>query len=406
MKTSRMRQHNILSTLFTIALVACLTACTEVSPYGEALIEKYFLKVDNSTVVLEGTDYATVRVSAPDDVEWYVTDAPWWLNISPINGRGPSTLTISAAEDNPSTTARSETVRIKEDDYGLSSSFTVSQEGTRLSLSNEIIDATLSGGNTTVQVDANAAWTVSSAPTWVTCSPRSGTAGYSSVSITVSNNSGGAARSGNIIFKTNNSAVTAQIKVEQDGARLSLSKQSVELPADGGSATVEVDANDSWYSYAYNYSWLSYSPSYGNSGKTTVTMTATANTTTSSRSTTLVFSTGNVSAELSLSQPAAPYLTLDKSSLTFGKTGSTASVSVTSNSSWTASSNATWCTVSPTSGSNNGTIKVTTTTNNSGANRSATITVKWGTKTSTITVSQSYGETSIDRDDFSGDKKI
>ena len=71
--------------------------------------------------------------------------------------------------------------------------------------------------------------------------------------------------------------------------------------------------------------------------------------------------------------------------------GSPQNISVTSNEQWTATSDATsWCTVSPASGSNNGTVKVTVTANTSTSQRTAHVTVKGTTSgdVTTVTVTQ------------------
>jgi len=79
--------------------------------------------------------------------------------------------------------------------------------------------------------------------------------------------------------------------------------------------------------------------------------------------------------------PAAPSMTLSRSSLTYtgvqgGSTPANQSVTVTSNGKWTASDNAAWLSVSPTSGSGNGSISA-------GINLGG---VSVGTHTATITV--------------------
>ncbi|MBQ8485403.1 MAG: hypothetical protein IJ534_04600 [Bacteroidaceae bacterium] len=71
------------------------------------------------------------------------------------------------------------------------------------------------------------------------------------------------------------------------------------------------------------------------------------------------------------------------------QTGGKASLSFTSSGSWTATSSAAWCTVSPTSGnSGNATISITAADNDNYDDRTATVTLKSGNATQTIKVSQ------------------
>ncbi len=63
-------------------------------------------------------------------------------------------------------------------------------------------------------------------------------------------------------------------------------------------------------------------------------------------------------------------------------------LSIQSNTDWTATSSEEWLTLSPSSGTKNGTVKATTTTNNDSQDRTATVTVKAGNQTRTVTVTQ------------------
>ncbi|MGD0591270.1 MAG: malectin domain-containing carbohydrate-binding protein [Bacteroidota bacterium] len=84
-------------------------------------------------------------------------------------------------------------------------------------------------------------------------------------------------------------------------------------------------------------------------------------------------------------------LSVSTTSLSVGAAAnSTGSFSITSNVSWTVSSNQTWLTVSPASGSNNGTVTVTAQQNTGTSTRSATVTVAaTGVSSQTVTVTQS-----------------
>ncbi|MBR3799014.1 MAG: C10 family peptidase [Bacteroidales bacterium] len=81
-------------------------------------------------------------------------------------------------------------------------------------------------------------------------------------------------------------------------------------------------------------------------------------------------------------------LTVNPSSLSYTAAGESKTVTVTSNTSWTATSSANWLTVSPASGSNNGTITAVAAANTSSSQRTATITVSGSGITRTISVTQ------------------
>ena len=81
-------------------------------------------------------------------------------------------------------------------------------------------------------------------------------------------------------------------------------------------------------------------------------------------------------------------LTVNPTSLSYAAAGETKTVTVTSNTSWTATSSASWLTISPASGSNNGTITAVAAANTSSSQRTATITVSGGGLTRTVSVTQ------------------
>jgi rhamnogalacturonan endolyase len=82
-------------------------------------------------------------------------------------------------------------------------------------------------------------------------------------------------------------------------------------------------------------------------------------------------------------------LTASPTNISLGSGSSSQSITITSNVSWTASSNQSWLTLSSTSGSNNGTITATAAANTSSSSRTAIITISGGSISVTITVNQS-----------------
>ena len=82
-------------------------------------------------------------------------------------------------------------------------------------------------------------------------------------------------------------------------------------------------------------------------------------------------------------------LSVSPTSLSYTAAGESKTVTVSSNVSWTATSSASWLTISPASGSNNGTITAVAAANTATSQRTATITVSGnGTSARTISVTQ------------------
>ena len=82
----------------------------------------------------------------------------------------------------------------------------------------------------------------------------------------------------------------------------------------------------------------------------------------------------------------------------FSANAETQSVTVTSNLNWTASTTANWITISPSSGSNNGSFSVTVDANPTDNNRTGTVTVSGGNLSRTLTVIQEAAEISGELD--------
>ena len=95
---------------------------------------------------------------------------------------------------------------------------------------------------------------------------------------------------------------------------------------------------------------------------------------------------GNITRSISITQEGNnPYLSVSPSSVEFESTGGSKTCTISSNVSWTVSSNQNWCTVNRTSGSNDGTITITATSGNAAT---ATVTIKGGGITRNVSVTR------------------
>jgi mannan endo-1,4-beta-mannosidase len=81
-------------------------------------------------------------------------------------------------------------------------------------------------------------------------------------------------------------------------------------------------------------------------------------------------------------------LNVSPTTLSLAAAANTSTISVTSNVTWSASDNATWLTLSPTSGANNGSFTVSAQANTGTTSRSGTVTVSGGNLQRTIAITQ------------------
>ncbi len=171
---------------------------------------------------------------------------------------------------------------------------------------------------------------------------------------------------------------------------LSASPSSINMIAEGSQQMLTITANCDW-SITGSESWLTISSTSGNSNAT-ITLSATANMTSNSRSCTLTLQGGNLKRSITVTQSGSESkLTVSPTSLSFDYKEGTKTFDVQSNSSWTVSSDQSWCTVSPGTGSNNESVTVKVDQNNAETSRTATITVSGGGKTTGVTITQNGG---------------
>ena len=177
------------------------------------------------------------------------------------------------------------------------------------------------------------------------------------------------------------------------GNNLAVSTPSVSLAAGASSAPVAVTSNVAW-TVTDDQTWLSVTPGAG-TGNGSFTVSATANAATTSRSGTVSVSGGGMTRQIIITQAGqvANNLTVTPAALSLGAAAASASISVTANTSWMASDDQSWLSLSAASGSNNGTLMVSATANTSTVSRSGTVTVNGGGITRTIVVTQA-GESS------------
>ena len=168
--------------------------------------------------------------------------------------------------------------------------------------------------------------------------------------------------------------------------KLSVSPTSLTFGAnETATKTVAVTTDAPSWTVTAGASWITATKSGDN-----VNVRVSQNTSRSERSSIVTVKGGDASdAIFSVSQePAIPFLDVTPSSYNFSSSAGSTSISVTSNVSWSASSNATsWLTVSA-SGSNNGSFTINVTANSSTSSRSGVITVSGEGKTATVSVTQ------------------
>lgn len=245
------------------------------------------------------------------------------------------------------------------------------------------------GGEQTMTVTATAAWTISKneGSDWLTVKPESGVAGTTQVTLTAAENTTTGSRTATLTVKSGE--LTKSIDVSQSAANpvMSLDVSTLEFASGSGSKSIKITSNTSW-TVSSDQTWCSVSPTSGNNDGS-VTVKVEENSSTAERTATITVKSeaGDQAVKVTQSGVAA-MLTLDAGSLEFAAGSGSKMFRISSNTTWAISSNQNWCSVSPTSGSNDGSVTVSVDENTSISSRTATITVESSSITRTLAVTQ------------------
>ena len=249
------------------------------------------------------------------------------------------------------------------------------------------------GGEQTITVTATAAWTISKSEggDWLTIKPESGNAGTSQVILTAAENTTTESRTATLTVKSGE--LTKSISVSQSAANLeiSLDTNNLEFTSNGGIKTFKITTNTSW-TVACDQTWCSVSPVSGKN-ESNITVTVFENTSILERSAiiTVKSDVGNQTVKVN-QDGAAAALTLSENSIEFTSASGSQLFNITSNTSWTVSTDQSWCTVNLTSDSGNGSVTVSVGENTSTSERSATITVTSDAGNKIVNVTQNGAE--------------
>ena len=338
--------------------------------------------------------------SIESNTNWTITvsrNATDWLTVSPNSGSKNGVVAVTA-EANMLKSAREATVTVS--GGGLSRTVNVTQEGDILTVSETSLRFPASGDSRTFTVTSNLGWRVSSSESWLTVSPVSGY-DNSTVTATASANTSISQREAIITISGGDIKQTIRVTQSEGDAFLSVhtSDNYETEPADtiffessnSLSKTLFIHSNTSW-NVSSSESWISVSPTSGSSIQT-IEVNAETNISTLPRTATITFNGGGITRTVEVTQEGfIASLSSESTSYHVGSAGgSQAIVNIYATISWEVTTDAKWLTVTPASGTYNGSITVTTEANPIADPRTATITVSGGELTLTFTVTQSAG---------------
>ncbi|MFR9519956.1 MAG: BACON domain-containing carbohydrate-binding protein [Rikenellaceae bacterium] len=350
----------------------------------------------DSTIESVTASSGSFTIEVTSNTDWTVSESLDWVTVSPTSGSGNDSVVITYTE-NVATSSRNglitftagtanTTLALSQEAAAVAPTFSFSSE------SNEVTDG---AGSFTLNVISNTDWEITTYNTWLTVSPSSGS-GNATVTVSYTANTTSASRSGSIFGYTDDQDAQASHAVSQAAAPyLTLDSTSESVTASSGSLTIDVTSNTDW-SVSESLDWVTVSPTSG-SGNDSVTVSYQANSNVSGRSGVITFSRGDTDVLFTLTQAAAEAtLAIYPATKVISSDSGSFIVDVTSNTDWTVNENLNWATVSPTSGSGNGSVTINYTENSSETTqRVGTITFAAGGKTASLAVTQTVAEPEV-----------
>jgi hypothetical protein len=208
-------------------------------------------------------------------------------------------------------------------------------------------------GTTTFAVTSNSDWAVTSDQPW--CSATLSGTGNGSITANFTENTTGAQRVASLtITVTGIPAVVVTVTQGVAMATLAVTPSNQNVAAPAGNTSFQVTSNSSWTTNS-NQAWCTLTPS-GN-GNGTIIATYSENTSLSPRTANITISVAGVNPiVVTVTQEAGvAFVLANPTNQEVTCPAGTTNFAITSNSDWTAVSDAAWCVVTP-SGSGNGTV--------------------------------------------------
>lgn len=179
------------------------------------------ISVDTPTL---NTAYLTLpmTVNVTSIGSWSVSQRDTWITPSVTTGaNGTTIVTLTIADNTGGNAARTGTIMFRNDQTGEIAVVTVNQDGTPTSiglLPPRVSGPKAGGGSiASVIVVSENNWTLVDAPSWVSVSPTSGTAGQRTVNVTFNTPNPGAARTGQLRIKNTVTSENAVCLITQEG---------------------------------------------------------------------------------------------------------------------------------------------------------------------------------------------
>lgn len=325
-----------------------------------------------------GTGRLTVTTNR--ECTWNAKADASWITVAPDNGQGEAQLTYTVAANRSSS---ERTGQITVNDRRVQ----VTQAGSpcQFAISPGSLEVGAEAGRHVVSVTAAAgcAWTAESRAPWIAVADGRSGSGNGQVALEIGANGGGE-RTGSVRIAGHTLQVTqrranapAPPPPSPPACTITIADATRTFDQDGGtgSAAVRAPQECAWTAVS-DAPWLTITAGQSGSGNGTVRYTAAANTTTAARTATIDVAGERIVVTQSGATPCT--YELSRSSVSFNAIGGSETVRVDTapDCQWTAESTASWLTItSGTSGTGNGTVRITAEPHLGPSPRTAAVTI-------------------------------
>lgn len=317
------------------------------SGFGEAI---FSVSDNNVHFGCDGGDYAiNVRSSS----HWRATCDASWINLQNTvgyQGVTPLRITVTA---NSTTASRTGTIKVENSTYNLTKIIKISQDAfsPQLSPSESTISFSTDEETRTITINSNIYWEATCDANWINLWNTVGSKGSSNLKFTVKANTITQTRTATIKVTNTDYNLTKEIKITQSDfvPELTFSEDEIETSIAEETRTIIVNSNAIWRATC-DANWINLWNTIGSNGASNLKFTVRANNiATRVAAIKVTLEDYNITKEIQITQ-FVPKLELSKTEISASAAEETHSLTIDTNMSWTATCEADWITLSPTSG--------------------------------------------------------
>lgn len=325
-------------------------------------------------------------VQVSSNTQWQINSSESWISINPQNGSNNGSFEILVS-DNQQAVSRTGYVTVS--GSGLNSVISVNQNAGSATL--QINTSSLSFGNgseqQSVNISSNINWVVSTTDNWLSLSALSGSMN-GAITLSVTSNNTINARIGAVTFSGMGQDQILLVYQSGSVASLSISPQVIDASNLQLTYVVTVSSNLNWNAIETS-NWVSLDKISG-SGSQTITLSVSANTSTTSRQTLITISGSSISQIITLNQAAGEsILEISSSQLTIDQFGGNNQLTITGNVFWSIpNQSSNWISLSTNAGMGLSLVSIIVEENSSAIPRNASISIVGGSQSETFEISQ------------------